>query len=300
MELTQVYLEYKPLLFSIAYQMTGSVTAAEDLVQDIFVTVQQQGLHEEEDTIRSLKAYLCKMITNRCIDYLRSARKQREVYTGPWLPEPLIEDGSSAASSFGRDPLQTVELQDTVSYALLVLLERLTPVERAVFILREAFAFDYKEIAGFINRTETGCRKIFSRLKSKIQTEPSAVGTFPTRIGAEQLVLEFLQAAGSGDMDALLALLAEDIVLYSDGGGKAVAAVKPIVSNLKVLAFIQGLLKKGTGPVTPVKMNGQTGFIITGSNEPFPTVVNLDIAENRVRQIFMLRNPDKLKHLISD
>ena len=171
MELDSVYRSYKPLMLSIAYRMLGSVADAEDLVQDTFLTAQQMENGKNGGHVNNLKAYLCKTVTNRCLDYLKSARRKREVYVGPWLPEPLVQ---SAGEISGQDPLQSVVLEDTISYAFLVLLDRLTPVERAVFILREAFEYDYGDIADFLGKTELGCRKIYSLLKRKIQDEPPA------------------------------------------------------------------------------------------------------------------------------
>jgi RNA polymerase sigma factor (sigma-70 family) len=273
---------------------------AEDLVQDAFVTVHQQDGNKEGDPVRNLKAYLCKIVTNRCLDYLKSTRKKREVYVGPWLPEPLVQDYTvvpGSASAAGLDPLQTIVLEDTISYAFLVLLDRLTPIERAVFILREAFDFDYRDIADFVNKTELGCRKIYSRLKRKIQDEPPA--ELISSAQSEQLVLRFLNATVTGDMEGLFAMLSEDIVLYSDGGGKVMAAIKPITSSQRVLAFIQGLVSKGNGAgaVRLVKVNGQLGFVLSSPFEPFPTVVSLAFRDDLVERIYLIRNPDKLRHV---
>jgi RNA polymerase sigma-70 factor (TIGR02957 family) len=299
-ELDSVYRMYRPLLLSIAYRMLGSVTHAEDLVQDAFVTVQQQNSNKEGGPVRNLKAYLCKIVTNRCLDYLKSSRNKREVYVGPWLPEPLVQNYASvpgAASAEGQDPLQMVVLEDTISYAFLFLLERLTPIERAVFILREAFEYDYRDIADFVNKTELGCRKIYSRLKRKIQDEPPA--ELISSAQSEQLVLRFLHATATGDMEGLFAMLAEDIVLYSDGGGKVMAAINPITSSKRVLAFIQGLTSKGDGQgsVRLVIVNGQLGFVLSSPSEPYPTVVSLEFKDDRVQRIYLVRNPDKLRHL---
>lgn len=302
MELDAAYRTYKPLLLSIAYRMLGSVACAEDLVQDAFVTMQQRrdSDQEEGDSVRNLKAYLCKMVTNRCLDYLKSARKKREVYVGPWLPEPLVQihavDTVDAGAVAGQDPLQKIVLEDTISYAFLFLLERLTPVERAVFILREAFEYDYRDIADFVNKTEPGCRKIYSRLKRKIQQEEPDAELFSSG-QSEQLVLRFLHAAATGDMQGLFAMLADDIVLYTDGGGKVSAAAKPIASSQRVFAYIQGLLAKYPGTVRLVKINGQLGFVLSSPAEPFPTIVSLECQGDRVRRIFLLRNPDKMRHL---
>jgi RNA polymerase sigma-70 factor (TIGR02957 family) len=295
-----VYRTYRPLLLSIAYRMLGSVTHAEDMVQDAFVTVQQLDSDKEGGPVRNLKNYLCKIVTNRCLDYLKSSHKKREVYVGPWLPEPVVQDYAvvaGSASAAGQDPLQTIVLEDTISYAFLVLLDRLTPIERAVFILREAFEYDYRDIADFVNKTELGCRKIYSRLKRKIQDELPA--GLISSAQSEQLVLRFLHATATGDMEGLFAMLSEDIVLYSDGGGKVRAAIKPITSSQRVLAFIQGLVSKGdgSGAVRLVKVNGQLGFVLSSPSEPFPTVVSLAFRDDRVQRIYLMRNPDKLRHL---
>lgn len=300
MELESAYRTYKPLLLSLAYRMLGSVTHAEDMVQDAFVAVQQQGGGREDGGIGNFKAYLCKIVTNRCLDYLKSSRKKREVYVGPWLPEPLVEDYPSppgSAVSAGGDPLQTVVLEDTISYAFLVMLERLTPIERAVFLLREAFEYEYREIADFVNKTEPGCRKIYSRLKRKIQDEPPA--ELSASAQSEQLVLRFLHATSTGDMEGLLAMLSEDIVLYSDGGGKAMAAIRPIETSRRVLAFLFGLAAKdgGKGEVRLVRVNGQLGFVLISPMDPYPTVVSMEVRNGLVQRIYLVRNPDKLKHL---
>lgn len=300
MEIDEAYSRYRALLFSIAYRMLGSVTHAEDLVQDTFVTLQQQAIYQDEGHIRDLKAYLCKIVTNRCLDYMKSAKAQREVYIGPWLPEPLLQEYTIIPASIRAeemDPFQTIELEDTISYAFLVMLERLTPVERAVFILREAFVFEYDVIADFLGKTETGCRKIFSRLKQKMENE-SEIEWVPNA-KSEQLTLRFLQAASTGDMAELFQLLSDDVALYSDGGGKITAAVKPIVSSQRVIAFIGGLVAKGDSLVSVrvVRINGQHGLLIQVPNEASPTVVSLAIKNGLVQEIYMIRNPDKLRHI---
>jgi RNA polymerase sigma-70 factor (TIGR02957 family) len=300
-ELDSVYQTYRPLLLSIAYRMLGSVTLAEDLVQDAFLTVQQQALQQEGPNVRNLKAYLSKIVTNRSLDYLKSARRKREIYVGPWLPEPLVHDYSALpfpASSEGQDPIQTIEFEDTISYAFLVMLERLTPIERAVFILREAFEYDYREIADFVNKTELGCRKIYSRLKRKIQADEQHAEPVANE-HADQLVMRFLHATSTGDMEGLFAMLSEDIVLYSDGGGKVFAATKPIETSKRVLAFILGLASRdgGAGSARLVKVNGQLGFVLSTPSEPFPTVVSLSFKDGLIHRIYLVRSPDKLTHL---
>lgn len=292
MELDAAYSTYRPLLLSLAYRMLGSVTHAEDLVQDTFVTIQQQDIHQEGGPVRNLKSYLCKMVTNRCLDFLKSARAKREVYVGPWLPEPLVQDYET------QDPLQRIVLEDTISYAFLFLLERLTPIERAVFILREAFEFDYSDIADFVQKTETGCRQIYSRLKRKIQEDrPQEERSSSEQ--SEKLVMQFIHATATGDMKGLFDMLADDIVLYNDGGGKVFAAVRPIASSQRVLAFIQGILAKenGEGSMRLVRINGQLGVVLYSSYEQYPTIVSIEMHNDRVQRMYLLRNPDKMQHL---
>ncbi|MBN2980988.1 RNA polymerase sigma-70 factor [Cohnella algarum] len=296
MELESVYAAYRPLLLSIAYRMLGSVSDAEDLVQDTFVAVRRLQAESGAEHVRNAKSFLCKMVTNRCLDFLKSARKKRELYVGPWLPEPIVQAYPQAGA--GHDPLQTVELEDSISYAFLVLLDRLTPVERAVFILREAFDYDYREIAGMLGKTETGCRKIYSRLKRKIQAE-QPVGLTDAE-HSERLVRRFIQAATTGNMEALIGMLSEDIVVYSDGGGKVQAAVRPIVTPKRAAAFFCGLASKfaAWSDIRLVRVNGQTGLVLSNPADPYPTVVSMELGDDGgFRRIYMVRNPDKLRHL---
>lgn len=305
-ELEPAYLSYRPLLLSLAYRMLGSVMDAEDLVQDTFVTLQQKPMITHEGTvIHNLKAYLCKMVTNRCIDYLKSARKTREQYVGPWLPEPVVHASPADTALSGAlpatNPLQTIELEDTISYALMMLMEQLTPIERAVFILRESFDYSYHEIAEIVGRTESSCRQIYSRLKRKIQAEPgdsTFIVTQPERV--QQLIQHFLHAAATGNMQALVQLLSDDITIYSDGGGKVLAAIRPITTIQHAAAFILGLTSKysQTTEVRPILVNGQIGLISQSADEPYPTIMSLEIDhELKIKRIYLVRNPDKLRHI---
>ncbi|NHN34498.1 RNA polymerase sigma-70 factor [Paenibacillus agricola] len=294
MELDSAYLSFRPLLLSIAYRMLGSVSDAEDLVQDVFLIARKWDTNKEGDHVRNLKAYLCKIVTNRCLDFLKSARKKREVYIGPWLPEPLVQHYTIES---GQDPLQTIMLEDTISYAFLILLDRLTPVERAVFILREAFDYDYRDIADMIGKTELGCRKIFSRLKRKIQAEPDTPRTDEAQ--SVELVHRFLHAASTGNMHALVATLTEDIAVYTDGGGKVHAAIRAIRTMPRVAAMVQGLSSKMDGQtrIRTARINGAVGLIVSSSDDRFNAVISFQIRANRIHNIYILRNPDKLRHL---
>ncbi|OMF05792.1 hypothetical protein BK127_32275 [Paenibacillus sp. FSL H7-0331] len=294
MELDSAYLCHRPLLLSIAYRMLGSVSDAEDLVQDVFFIARKWEENEEGDHVRNLKAYLCKVVTNRCLDFLKSARKQREVYVGPWLPEPLVQYDTNES---GQDPLQTIILEDTISYAFLILLDQLTPVERAVFILREAFDYDYRDIADMIGKTELGCRKIYSRLKRKIQAEPDTSQTDEAK--SEELVHRFLHAASTGNMQALVATLTEDITVYTDGGGKVHAATHPIRTIPRVAAFVLGLSSKMDGQtrIRSARINGTIGLIIGSIGDRYNAVISFQIEADGIRNMYILRNPDKLRHL---
>jgi len=281
----QFYQEYKPLLFSIAYRMTGTITEAEDITHDVLLDFGKLN----EGQIENIKSYLCKMVTNRSLDYLKSARKQREVYIGPWLPEPLI--------FHDVNPMHEVLMQDSISYALLCLMEQLTPVERAVFVLREAFGYEYDEIASILEKEVANCRKILSRARKKIDYKDD-VG--PLQVNQEELqhlVQSFLVAATTGNTESFLNLLANDAVLYSDGGGKVKAALVPIETRERVAQFIFGLLRKfGQDDELKfelVNVNGQIGLLIKRDNKP-ENVVSFEIEKNQIKHIFSIRNPEKL------
>ncbi|MEC0256461.1 RNA polymerase sigma factor SigJ [Paenibacillus lautus] len=281
----ELYEQYKGLLFHLAYQMTGTVSDAEDAVQDVFVRVQSLPLGQLEEP----KAYLCKMVTNRCLDEIKSARKRREQYYGPWLPEPIP---ASYSESF-----EAVENHELLSYAMLVLLERLSPSERAVFVLREALGFDYSEIAGLINKTESNCRKLMSRARGKMGiTEDDLIGVGSM---AEEWVSRFFTALSEGDAEHVLTLLADDAVLLSDGGGKVIAAARPVESKERVARFLIGILHQaqledGEAPEIEVReLNHQTAVIfrqvgsVTG-------VIFVNIRNGLLQNIYIVRNPDKL------
>ncbi|MFE5322751.1 RNA polymerase sigma-70 factor [Paenibacillus sp. NPDC056579] len=287
MELEQAYRDYKPLLFSIAYKMLGSVSDAEDIVQDCFVTARQV----QWDHVGNEKSYLCKTVTNRCLDHLKSARKKRELYIGPWLPEPLVQDAS-------EDPQEHLILEDTITYAFLIMLETLTPLERAVFVLRESFGYEYEEIAAMVGRTEVACRKTFSRVKRKVQ-QAQPPSSLPSLEETEHIVKRFIHAASTGNMEELIAMMTEDIILVSDGGGKVHAAVRPIVSRAHVIAFLKGVVSKLSpeSVIHTAVINGQAGIVLSGG-EYQNTVLSYELDESRkLKRIFVVSNPDKLEHV---
>ena len=285
-----LYKQYKGLMFRLAYQMLGSATDAEDIVQDVFVKAHDVSLEQMLEP----KAYLCKMTTNRCLDLLKSARKKRELYTGPWLPEPI--------STPGADGYNSVITKDLLSYAMLVLLERLSPPERAVFVLREAFDFQYDEIAELVGKTEANCRKIVSRAKKKMGIDSAEPHLPPGKELGEEWIGRFLSALEHGNVETLLTLLATDAVLLSDGGGKVTAALHPILSGERVASFLLGLMrslsKRPDFSVELAPVNNQTGFVIRLDGR-IDTVVFLQIERGVIRNLYFVRNPDKLRFIVS-
>ncbi|MBA3637097.1 MAG: RNA polymerase sigma-70 factor [Rubrobacteraceae bacterium] len=283
MSRTEVFDRNRPLLFSIAYRMTGSVMEAEDAVQEAYLRWQQAS----EDEVRSPSSYLSTVVTRLCIDRLRSARVRREQYVGPWLPEPLL--GEQA-----REIESKADLEDTLSMAFLVLLESLTPVERAVFLLREVFGYEYAEIAALVGKSEANCRQISRRARQSVAARRPRFESSPQQ--EERLMEGFLQASLGGDMEALLALLSEDVTLYSDGGGKTRAALRPIYGADNVARFLTGIL--GNIPpdftVRQTRINGRPGLVgYFGDGSP-QSVVSIEVSEGRIMAIRLVVNPEKL------
>lgn len=284
----ELYERYKGLLFSLAYQLTGSVYDAEDAVQDVFLK-----LHDvEPGSLVEPKAYLCKMVTNRCRDLFKSARKRREQYVGQWLPEPLLTPNDEFFESIVQGEL--------LSYAMLVLLERLSLTERTVFVLREALGFEYAAIAELVDKSEANCRKLNSRARGKMGISPDEP-IYP-EAESEEWVRRFLEALEQGNMDKVISMLAKDVVLVSDGGGKAFAAVRPIESRDLVARFLFGLIRKvphyaGGMRVEMRDINGQTGLVVR-SGEGIETIALMHVERNLIRNLYFVRNPDKLGHLL--
>ena len=227
--------ELRPLMFSIAYRMLGSVTEAEDVVQDAYLRLHERSL--AGDVIERPEAYASTVATRLAIDALRSARRSREVYTGTWLPEPLPDDDA--------DPAHRIERDETLSFAFLAVLERLRPVERAVFLLREVFDVDYADIAAIVERDEAACRQIMHRARARIADGRPRFDADATRDAA--LVDSFFAALQAGDVDALAGVLADDVVFYGDGGGKAPAVRHPLLGAEAVARFLAGLVRRGEG-----------------------------------------------------
>lgn len=285
----EIYKKYKGLLFTLAYQLTGSVVEAEDAVQDVFLKAYQAMPAD----IAEPKAYLCKMVTNRCLDVLKSARKQREQYVGHWLPEPLLTSED--------DPYEAVVRNELLSYAMLVLLERLTPAERVNFVLREAFCFDYATISRLTEKNESSCRQLYSRAKKKLGLLQQE--NVKQEQAGEAWIARLVQALESGQINQVVSLLSQDAVLHSDGGGKAIAAVNPIVSAERVAKFVFGLYHKQLASGTQfqariAEVNGQAGIIIY-EGDTVETVILLHVQEEAIRNLYFIRNPDKLRLVAS-
>lgn len=246
-----IFQEYKPLLFSIAYSMLGSIMDAEDCMQEAFL---QWYATDQQETIENHKAYLCTLVTRRSIDRLRAAHTQRETYVGLWLPEPLIETA---------DPSYLTELSESLSMAFLLLLERLSPIERAVFLLRQVFDYDYTEIATIVSKSAENCRQIMHRARRHLPTRRNLPQTPPDQ--QQQVFMQFLQASINGDMDGLLHMLAEEIVLHTDSGGKVKAARNPLYGPDHVARYLLGLKQKFLSlfqlALRPMLVNGQPGLI---------------------------------------
>jgi RNA polymerase sigma-70 factor (ECF subfamily) len=278
--------QYRGLLFSIAYRMVGSVTDAEDLLQESFIRWQQAADNE----IRSPKAFLITIVSRLCINHLQSARVRREEYVGEWLPEPLATDPAS-------DPLGVLRADESISMAFLVMLERLTPVERAVFLLREIFEYKYADIATALGLEAANCRQILRRAQQHVR----AVRPRFTASAREHddLLERFREATQSGDMDRLLALLAEDVVLHSDGGGKGTAVPNPVRGPDRIARGILGGLEKlvpRNRVQRTVQVNGQSAIVSYLDGKPH-SVVTLEVSNGRIQAIYIVTNPEKLSHL---
>ncbi len=286
MDTTEAYQTYKPLLFSLAYRMLGSVMDAEDIVHEAFLVL---GEVEDETKIMNSKAYLCKIVTNRCIDKLRSAAKQREVYVGPWLPEPIVDDHLD-------DPSISLEKKESISTAYLLLLQQLTEVERAVFLLREVFQYDYDDIASMVGKSSTNCRQIFHRAKKGIMDKRDSVK--PNEGHTKPYIEKFAQAVLDGNIELVQAMLKKDAVFYTDGGGKVTAALRPIVSSDHITRFLFGIIPRlpQNASYHFKNVNGSPGIIII-IDGTVNYAMSFDVNDGKIDHIYMVSNPDKLKHL---
>ncbi len=287
---TTEFEQLRRLTFAIAYRMTGSVNDAEEIGQEAFLRL-ERARHDGEE-LESPKAWLSTVTTRLAIDHMRSARARREQYVGPWLPEPLLTDDAPG-------PAEHAEVADSLSQAFLVLLETLTPVERAVFLLREVFGYDYPQIAEAVGKREENCRQIAARARKHVEARRTRFDADDRR--REELLERFLEASESGDAARLKTMLAADAVVYSDGGGKISAARRPSAGVDRIARFMvkitRSRLERGDFRRRPATVNGQPAQLLITPDGTVSDVLMLDIADDEIQAIRIVRNPDKLRHL---
>ena len=274
---TETYETLRPLAFSIAYRMLGSVSEAEDVVQEGLLR-----LHRARD-VQHPKAFVATVVTRLSIDELRSARARRETYVGPWLPEPIVTDSRPE--------------DDSVSMALLVTLESLNPVERAVFLLHDVFDYGYDEIAEIVGKSRENCRQLAVRARRHVEAHRPRFE--PSREQREALAARFFEAIREGDVDGLVELLAEDAVATGDGGGKAAARRTPLHGGAKIARFMVGLMRlaeRESYEFDFCEVNGRPGALIRQHGQVV-SALSLEIADGRVTEFLSVANPDKLRHL---
>lgn len=278
----QTFEQQRPLLFSIAYRMLGSVMEAEDAVQETYLRY----MATDVDAIQSPKAFLSTVVTRLCLDQLKSARVKREEYFGPWLPEPLLTVDA---------PEELLARHESISMAFLLLLETLSPVERAVFLLREVFDYDYDAIAQIVGKSEANCRQLHSRAKKHIHCGRPRFTPPPQE--QQQLVSKLFVAMQRGDSDAFAALLAEDVELRSDGGGKAAAATQPLHGRATVMRFLLGIYSRRPPNTTAefTEVNGAPALVVRVDGK-LENVMSFEINGASISAIRIVRNPEKLRH----
>jgi RNA polymerase sigma-70 factor (ECF subfamily) len=277
---------HRPLLFSIAYRMLGSRADAEDAVQETFLRWENAG----DEEVQSPRSYLATVVTRLCIDNLRSARSQREVYVGPWLPEPIM-------TAHNARPDASIELAESLTMAFMVLLESLAPLERAAFLLHEVFEYDYSEIAEILGKSEANCRQMIHRAKGRVAKRDRRFE--PSREETDRIAARFLETARSGNVQNLMSLFAEDAVMMSDGGGKVRAALNPVHGPDRIARFIVGVVRKGVpadATITLYEINGQPAYVSFREGQAVSATI-LDIRGGLIRRLFLIVNPDKLRGL---
>jgi RNA polymerase sigma-70 factor (ECF subfamily) len=282
---------HRRLLFTVAYQMLGSVADAEDVVQDAWL----RWSAADRDDVGDPKAYLVRITSRLALDRLGAARTRRETYVGPWLPEPLLTDAASA----DPDPAEAAEIGEQVSLALLVVLETLSPLERAVFVLREVFGMPAGEVAAVLDRSEAAVRQVAHRARQHVEARRPR---FDADRSTQRAVTErFFAAVAGGDVDELMAVLSPGVVLVSDGGGQASAALRPVTGADKVARFLVGIAAKGQRDFPDLRIeladvNGTPSLVGWIGQEPFG-VMSLGVVEGRVDEVFVMVNPQKLTGL---
>src|SRR6266567_3689586 len=281
----EAFEHYRVLLFSIAYRMTGSASDAEDLVQETYLRYQAS----ESEEIVSLKAYLTTIITRLALDYLKSARVTREQYMGTWLPEPIL------TSDDGEFPQADLEQQESLSLAFLRLLETLSPPERAVFLLHEVFDYPFSEIGMMLSKSTANCRQIYHRARQALQEQRARFEPEQQRL--RQLLFSFISATQAGNMEALTSLLAQDVVSWADGGGKARANLKPLYGKLAVarVGLSVALKNERPGIFTLAEINGSPALLFWEEGQ-LAGILSLTLSAGGIQEIYALVNPEKLAY----
>jgi RNA polymerase sigma-70 factor (TIGR02957 family) len=285
-DVTEQHARLRPLVFAVAYGILGSVASAEDIAQEALLRV-----HRSTGPIDSPPAFAVTVATRLAIDELRSARARREVYVGAWLPEPLLADPQAG-------PAGQAELADRLSVAFLVMLERLAPVERAVLVLREAFDYDYPQVAAIVGKSVENCRQILARARERVRADRPRFDV--DRARRDALAARFFAACRDGDLAGLERLLVEDITLTGDGGGNVPALAAPATGRTRVARFLLGLLRqaaRGGYRLAPTTVNGQPGGVVTDAAGATVAVLSLQIAPDGIAAIYNIINPEKLRHL---
>jgi RNA polymerase sigma-70 factor, ECF subfamily len=282
--------DLRPLLFSIAYRILGSVSEAEDAVQETWLRYQASNTPPI-----SLKSFLSAVVTRVSIDVLRSARVRRETYVGHWLPEPLLTDAGSTAYP---DPEHAAELADSLSMAALLVLERLSPEQRAVFVLHDVFGFPFAEIADVVGKSEAACRQLAARARRHMDEGRPRFDV--DRRDRDELAARFFDALTAGDVEALRELLAADVEVYGDGGGKAPQWMRVVVGVDNVARMFAGLGQRFAGSGLQVErheVNGQPGAVLRDAEGRVINVMTLDVLDGRIQVVRSVINPDKLHHI---
>jgi RNA polymerase sigma-70 factor (TIGR02957 family) len=286
----EILQDLRPVAFAIAYRMLGSVSEAEDVVQDALLRFHHA--LEDGERIESPRAFLATVTTRLAIDALRSARRRRETYTGEWLPEPILTGGED-------DPARQAELADSLSMAVLVLLERLSPEQRAVLLLRDVFDYSYQEIARIVGKSEENVRQLASRARKHVQEGRPRFTT--SRQQQEELTRRFFAAAQDGDLGALEAILARDVLLTGDGGGKVPALARPLRGRNRVARALLNWVKIGAripgAAIRPVQVNGGPGALLLDGDGQLIAVWALEIGHGQIQSVRSIINPEKLTHL---
>jgi RNA polymerase sigma-70 factor, ECF subfamily len=272
----------RPLLFTIAYEILGSATETDDVLQDSYLRWAEVDLSTVHDT----KSYLAQLVTRQALNALRAGARRREEYVGPWLPEPLLLDE--------QDPSADVVLAESVSMAMLVLLETLSPDERAVFVLREVFGFDYDEIASAVGKSEAAARQVAHRAREHVHARRKRFEPVDPQRSA-QITAQFFAAASSGDVGTLMSMLAPDATWIADGGGKVSAARRPVVGAAKVAAALSGLARKALADMrAEIATVNYAPAMLLYSGDRLDIVITVDVVDDKITTFYAVRNPDKL------